>query len=223
VLSLALALSLQGPPQGLQELLGIPYVADGVLDERGRWTTFSDPGQALPGPGLNCSGFLVAAARRLLGFTGTPSEAGRDRLGDSGPGAVRGQDWDFGWDLVLNLSEGRPRRWLFPEGPQEAPGSGAEALRGFSFQDSKAWSKVAAQIQPGRVCLADFTRRRGGQWVHHHVALLLKEPGGRLVLYQTLPEGQVHRLVLSSEAGLARLRRMFGPGERLLLLEVEPS
>ena len=51
----------------------------------------------------------------------------------------------------------------------------------------------------------------------------MRVPGGRLVLYQTLPEGQVHRLVLSSEAGLARLRRMFGPGERLLLLEVEPS
>jgi len=78
----------------VRALLGIPYAEDAGLDEQGRWARFTQPNQLLERPGLNCSGFLVAAARRLLGFTGTLAAAGRDRLGDSGPGAQGGLDWD---------------------------------------------------------------------------------------------------------------------------------
>jgi len=213
-----------GPSQAqqLRSLLGIPYVEDAGLDEQGRWVRFAHPDQSLPRPGLNCSGFLVAATRRLLGFTGTLAAAGRDRLGDSGPGSTGGPDWDFGWDLVLNLSEGRARHWMLPEGDLPAPGASARALSGFRVQDRAAWAQLSARWQPGHVYLATFQRGWGPRLRHHHVALLLKDEAGVLGFYQTLPGGRVHRLALDVPEGLDRLCTMFGPGERILILEVQP-
>lgn len=216
-----------GPTSGdlagkVRDLLGIPYVDDAGLDERGRWAHFSQPDQVLDRPGLNCSGFLVAAARRLLGYGGSLAEAGRDRLRDSGPGAEGGPDWDFGWDLVLNLSEGHSRRWVLPGGNRPAPGASARALSGFRVQDREAWAQLSSWWRPDRVYLATLQRGSGSRLRHHHVALLLKDVSGGLGYYQTLPGGHVHRLALDTPAGLDRLCAMFGPGERVLLLEVEP-
>lgn len=210
----------QAPDDRLADLLGVPYLVDGVQDERGRWTTFADPGRILDGPGLNCSGFLLAAARRLLGYHGTPAEAGRDRRGDSGPDAASGPDWDFGWDLVLNLSEGRPRQWLPPD--REAAEGDAREAHGFAVQDAGTWRDIRSRMRSDRVYLAAFLRRRTGTQKYHHVALLLKDPGGSVWLYQTLPRGRVHRLCLSTPAGFASLCRMFGPAERIRILEVAP-
>lgn len=211
-----------GDPSGrLRDLLGIPYVDDAGLDERGRWARFSRPEQTLDQPGLNCSGFLVAAARRLLGFQGSLAAAGRDRLGDSGVDAKGGLDWDFGWDLVLNLSEGHPRRWVLPTGDRPAPGGSARALMGFRVQDREAWVALSSRWRSDRVYLATFQRGSGSRLRHHHVALLLKEGSGGLGFYQTLPGGRVHRLALDTTQGLERLCAMFGPGERVLILEVQ--
>jgi hypothetical protein len=165
---------------------------------------------------------VVEAARRLLGFAGTPAEAARDRQGDSGPAARWGQDWDFGWDLILNLSEGRPRRWLLPDGEQAVTEGDAAGARGFAVQDAAAWLAIGARMRAGRVYLATFLRPRSGGSppLHHHVALLLKNHDGTVGLYQTLPGGLVHRLDLSRQSGFSRLRRMFGPAERIQVLEV---
>jgi hypothetical protein len=54
------------------------------------------------------------------------------------------------------------------------------------------------------------------------VALLLRDEAGGLGFYQTLPGGRVHRLDLTTPEGLDRLCVMFGPGERILILEVQP-
>lgn len=204
----------------LATLLGVPYAEDAVTDAQGRWVTFAEPDRARAAPGINCSGFLVEAARRLWGFAGQPAEAARDRRGDSGPGAVAGQDWDFGLDLLLNLSDGQPRRWLVPEGPRTDL---EVAPSGFPAQDAEAWRATFSRLRTGRVWLVDFLRPRPGGRppLHHHVALLLREAGGVVWLYQTLPGGRVHRLALASPAGFARFRRMFGPAERVLLLEVD--
>ncbi len=205
----------------VRDLLGLPYIDDAGLDERGRWTYFAHPDQTLESPGLNCSGFLVAAARRLLNYKGTLAQAGRDRLGDSGAGAKGGPDWDFGWDLILNLSEGHPRRWVFPIGGQPAPGGSARSLSGFRVQDREAWMCLSSQWRPDRVYLATLHRGSGARLRHHHVALLLKDEAGKLMFYQTLPGGRVHRLALDTPEGMDRLCAMFGPGERILILEVE--
>jgi hypothetical protein len=209
-------------PKRIHGLLGIPYRDDAGLDEHGRWATFSHPEAVSERPGLNCSGFLVAAARHLLGYHGSLAEAGRDRLGDSGPRAEAGLDWDFGWDLVLNLSDGHVRSWVLPAGDHLAPGGTGHTLAGFKVWDSQAWARLATRWRPDRVYLATLQRGSGLHLRHHHVALLLKEAAGGLWFYQTLPQGRVHRLALDTSEGMARLRTMFGPGERILVLEVQP-
>ena len=110
------------PPPGaalvkaLAPLLGQPFRVDGAQDEEGRWVTFNRPDEISSAPGFNCSGFTVAAARLLLARPFSLAEATRDRRGDSGPASPLGPDWDFGLDLILNLSEGRALRTL-PETP----------------------------------------------------------------------------------------------------------
>lgn len=222
VLALVAFTAPQDLPARLGNLIGVPYVEDGVQDERGRWSTFACPGEFRNQPGLNCSGFLVAAVRRLLDFRGSSAEAARDRLGDSGPAAPQGRDWDFGWDLVLNLSEGRSRRWLLPDGAKAVVADDAGDQNGFSVHDSAAWQGIRDGMRADRIYLATFLRRQPGQTVprHHHVALLLKDSTQTVWLYQALPRGRVHRLPLSRPEGFRRLCRMFGPGERIRILEV---
>jgi hypothetical protein len=207
----------------LQDLLSIPYIEDAVQDAQGRWVTFTHPDQVLPGPGLNCSGFTLMCAQRLLGYGGTLEEATQDRLGDSGKDAKRGQDWDFAWDLLLNLSEGHRRRVLLPEGEARIEDCSGSTLRGFSMEDTAAWEKVLARIQPDCVYLGSISRvtKRGPQ--HYHAVVLLKEKAGPVWLYQTLPKGRSHRLNLSSPQGFARMQGMFGEKKRILVLEVEPG
>lgn len=220
LLAVALPLASQDLTPRVADLLGVPYAEDAAEDAQGRCVTFARPDLPLPSRGLNCSGFVVAAARRVLGFQGSLADAARDRLGDSGPGAPLGQDWDFGWDLVLNLSEGHARRWLTPQGPQ-AVGGDARTARGFGVHDEASWASILPRLKSDRVVLAVHQRRRGGKLRHHHVALILRE-GPRVWFYQTLPHGRVHRLDLASAEGMARLRAMYGPAERLSLLEVDP-
>lgn len=210
-------------PEALRDLMGIPYVNDEVLDESGRWTFFAKPETVADSPGLNCSGFVYAAAQRLLHKKLTVAEAKRDRLGDSGPGSKLGEDWDFGWDLLMNLSEGLERRILLPEGPKPAGLDVASTEKGFVADDAAAWKKVLPQVKAGRLYLASIIRHKHGRLEHGHVAFLVRDEAGRVWLYQTLPHGKSHRLNLTSEGGLRRLGGMFGKGVRLFLLEVEPA
>jgi hypothetical protein len=205
----------------VRELLGIAYVDDAALDAQGRWTFFAHPETTAKTPGLNCSGLVVAAAQRLLGKKIGLAEATRDRLGDSGDGAPLGKDWDFGWDLVMNLSEGLPRRALLPEGALDLVGASGATARGFALDDERGWKKVLARLACGRVYLASVSRQ-GTRVEHYHVAFLLKDPLGRSWFYQTLPKGRSHRLELSSTGGWLRMQAMFGKGLRVLVLEVEP-
>jgi hypothetical protein len=227
LLLLAAALLAAPPPPAsdltlaVSELLGIAYVDDAALDEKGRWTFFARPETTAKTPGLNCSGLVVAAAQRLLGKRISLVEATRDRLGDSGDGAPLGKDWDFGWDLVMNLSDGLPRRALLPEGELDLAGASGASARGFSLDDERGWKKVLARLACSRVYLASISRE-GQRLSHFHVAFLLKDPQGRSWFYQTLPKGRSHRLELSSTRGFERMQAMFGKGLRVLVLEVEP-
>jgi hypothetical protein len=210
------------PTLSLRDLLGIPYVNDGVQDEKGHWITFTHPEKPLKSPGFNCSGFALAAARRLMGYSGTLDQATRDRLGDSGKDSKLGLDWDFAWDLVMNLSEGRKRRVMLPEGEGSLEGANGLSLRGFPMEGTQAWKRVLPRIRSGCVYLCSLSRiAKSGHVQHYHAAVLVRDPHGCVWFYQTLPFGHSHRLNLSSGGGLARMQHMFGSGKRILVLEVE--
>lgn len=211
--------------------LGIPYRDDGALDESGRYTTFSNPERTSSEPGLNCSGLVLALSRALLGCRQTLAEAGVDRRGDSGAVSPLGQDWDYGWDLILNLSDGFVRNALLPGGAVAVPEAMEEGEGpGFLLGSAAAWQSILPRLKPGRVYLGSMNRPGGYapyRLLHHHVVVLLPDGEGRCWLYQATARDGVHRLDLRTAAGLRRLQEQFpdrseGP-ERILILEVAPA
>ncbi len=220
--------------EALDELLGIAYREDGAQDTAGRWVTFNEPERVFKSPGLNCSGFTVAAARRLLGRNFTLAEASRDRLGDSGPAAAWGQDWDFGLDLILNLSEGRPRRFLpepyEPHKPAFEPLSPRRSLGlGLSLH-SPELEGLLAELRPERLAFFVISRPDGrfpAGLSYYHVGLVGPE-GDKIWLYHATGKLGTHRINLADPAALARLRRQFpalsqGRERRIFLIEFEPG
>ncbi len=220
------------PEARLAPLLGIPYRQDGALDEHGVYTLFARPEKRFTSPGLNCSGFVLAAARRLLGKPYPLAEAGRDRLGDSGEQAPLGRDWDFGWDLIMNLSEGFERRLLLPASggresldPALASGNGP---RGFPLTAAATWTELERRVRPGFVYLLSFnktTGKKAAPLLHYHVGLLLRSATGELLLFQTTSQsGKSSCRNLSDPAERQRFRKAFadrgGREKKLLVLEV---
>lgn len=216
---------------GLDGYLGLPYRDDGALDERGRYTLFADPTRTFDTPGLNCSGFVTAASRDLLSRPVTLETAKRDRQGNSGKGAPLGEDWDFGFDLILNLTDGLPRRAVLPGGravdPRTATG---ETARGFPIADRAAWADVLAQMQPGRVYFASISRpvkKPGYKLLHYHVAVIVPDASGRAWCYHATPKSGVHRMDLRAPEGLALFQGEFrdkAPNEKhILIIEAEPT
>ncbi|MCA1959217.1 MAG: hypothetical protein LDL33_00365 [Desulfomonile sp.] len=212
--------------------LGIPYRDDGTLDEKGNFTTFSRPDVILPTPGLNCSGLVLSVSRFLFGRNFTLAEAVRDRQGNSGPGARLGQDWDFGLDLVLNITEGAHRKVIMPDG-KDYPLDNADGmtLRGFDFDDGSAWQQVLERMKPGRVYLGTIskpTRRPGYKLMHYHVVLMIPEDNDKVWLYHATRRSSVHKMNLKTRQGMSRLMAQFrnqrGEEKRILIVEaVLPS
>ena len=207
--------------------LGIPYRDDGALDDKGQFTTFAHPEEILDTPGLNCSGLVVSISRYLFNKNWTIKQALRDPQGNSGVNSPLGKDWDFGWDLILNLTEGRRRRLITPDGGSHAPES-VDGLnfRGFDLHDQAAWQAVLAQMQPGRVYLGSIskpTKKPGYKVLHYHVALILADKKRGIWLYHATHRSNVHRIDINTPQGLNKFFAQFG-GQRaetkkILLLE----
>jgi cell wall-associated NlpC family hydrolase len=201
-----------------------------VDDPSGRHTLIADPSATFASPGFNCSGFVTTASRKLLARPLPLDAIKRDRKGDSGPGSPLGEDWDFGYDLILNITEGLPRRLLAPAGRlPSAPGDpaawDAARFRGFPLHDASAWNAVLPLIRPGELALAAFSKEKGGRLYYYHVGLLVTDANGRTFLYHATPGQGTHRLELSSPAGMAAFAKEFGEkrfGEKWIALLVVP-
>ncbi|MGE4291322.1 MAG: hypothetical protein AB7E32_03835 [Desulfovibrio sp.] len=215
------------PAEEAATLLGLPYHADGVLDDQDRWTYFARPEEVQETPGLNCSGLVVTAARKALSRSLPLGAMLRDRNRDSGPDAPGGQDWDFGFDLVLNVSQGLRRHELTPEGrsdvPENADGAG---LRGFALENTEAWKKILPLLRPECPCLLSFSRVRRGRLLHHHVGLLLADASGHVWFEQATRKNGVSRMDLAAPGGIERFltqQRLWpGTDAHVLIIEVEP-
>jgi hypothetical protein len=216
------------PGDILRAFTGIPYRKDGVIDEEGRYTLFAARATRPPSPGLNCSGHVLAAARFLFRRNISLDEAGRDRLGDSGPCSPYGQDWDLGWDLILNISEGLPRRFLLPgNAVLEADRATPFSPRGFDLHDPGTWPEIRSRLRRDSVCLASFNKDTAGQGRglrHYHVAILSLDEAGDLWLHQTTGAARrSYGLNLSRpgnlEAFLSRFANTGKARKHILLLE----
>ena len=215
------------PAATLTPLLGTPYRDDGVDDPTGRHTLFATPSATFSPPGLNCSGFVTTASRSLLARPLPLEAVKRDRKGDSGPGSPRGEDWDFGYDLICNITEGLPRRLLIPGTPETLDPATLDAsrMRGFPLHDAAAWKDVLSRIHPGELVLATLSKEKDGHLRYYHVGLLFADSRGHIFLQHATPGSGTHRLELSSPAGMATLNKEFAEkrfGEKWILLVAVP-
>ena len=214
------------PETLLAPLAGMPYRDDGVDAPDGRHTLFAAPTATFPTPGYNCSGFVVTASRALLRRPLPLTAVKRDRKGDSGPGSRQGEDWDFGYDLILNIGEGLPRRILAPGAPLPGPESiDAAKTRGFPLHDAAAWKEALSRLRPGEMAFAALSKDVKGRLLYYHVALVVRDPAGRVFFHHATPGTGVHRLEISAPAGMAALRKEFAEkrfGDKWVLLVAVP-
>lgn len=206
-------------PVGIADThLGIPYREDGALDSEGNFTTFGRPDFMYRTPGLNCSGLVLSVSRFLFNKNFALSQATRDRQGNSGAGAPLGQDWDFGLDLILNITDGTHRRVIMPDG-KEYPLDNADGalLRGFDLDDQAAWQMALNQMKPGRVYFGSISKpssQPGYRLLHYHVVLIIPDEKGAAWLYHATQRSNVHKMNLRTEQGMTRLMSQFRNSRR---------
>jgi hypothetical protein len=207
--------------------LGIPYRDDGAIDGRGYFTTFDRPDRFYDSPGLNCSGLVVSAARFIFDKNFTLEEVTKDRLNNSGDNSSYGKDWDFGWDLILNLTDGRQRKVIMPDG-RDYPLDGTDGmmLRGFDLHDTAAWQRVLSQMKPGRIYLGSISRpgnERPYKLLHYHVVMMLPDGKGGIWLYHATRRSNVHKMNINTPQGINRFMSQFkgARGETKKILVVE--
>lgn len=218
-------------PVGIADThLGIPYRDDGAIDSRGYFTSFSRPDRFYDTPGLNCSGLVVSAIRFIFDKNFTLEEVTRDRLGNSGENSSMGKDWDFGWDLILNLTDGVQRKVVMPDG-KNYPIDGADGmtLRGFDLHDSAAWQRVLAQMRPDRIYLGSISRpgnERPYKILHYHVVLIIPDQKGGVWLYHATHRSNVHKININTPQGMNRFMSQFkgarGDTKKILVIESVP-
>ncbi|MDR2870459.1 MAG: hypothetical protein LBV04_08420 [Deferribacteraceae bacterium] len=214
----------------LDAFLGIPYAQDGVVDETGRYSYFAKPQKLAASAGLNCSGYTLSAFRFLVGKNITVAESKLDRKGDSGKGAALGEDWDFGWDLIANITEGFERQVLLPNGSTAAVEDiDAVTERGYNLHERETWNELLPRVREGHVYLLSFSqesRIRGYKLVHYHAAFMAMDREGNVWMYQTTGEaGKAYRRNLSRQAGLQEFLDNFAGSARskpkyILVVEV---
>jgi len=202
------ALSAKTPEDVLANFFGIAFRVDGTIDEHGNYTLFSQPDKIFNEPGLNCSGFILSASRLLLRKNIPLAVAARDRLADSGAGAAMGRDWDFGWDVILNITEGLERTLLLPGGMAADPAAGTGlAPLGFDLHSPETWRELLNRIRPNHLYFVSFNRptmQRGYSLLHYHVGILLKISEKDCYIYHSIKKRGVVRENLSNERSRAR-------------------
>ena len=207
--------------------LKIPYREDGVLDTRGRYVTFRDQKRIYATPGLNCSGLLVDFSRRTLKKDITIAKAKYDRLGDSGPYAKKGEDWDFGRDLILNVSDGLPKHLV---GPKDDIAGDGLPRRGFNLHDKDLWPEVLSQLRSGYVYFASISKPwskvKPYKLIHYHVGIIIKQSDKLIWFYHTTKLSHTHRYNLAYDKGMEQFHYQFARskyGDKyILLVGVEP-
>ena len=217
------------PGEVLAFFEGVPYREDGVTDRFGNFTLFAEPEVCFDSAGLNCSGFITAASRYFFDRNYALKDVPVDRLGDSGPDAENGEDWDFGYDLLLNLTEGMERKVLQPYGEKvDIDTSNGRSLRGFSLQDRSAWSDVISKMVSGNVYLFSMSkpvRFKKYSIIHYHVGVIVPDANGAVWLCHATRKSGVTKVDISSLERLDPILRANpdnAGGERMIFIVEVP-
>jgi hypothetical protein len=170
----------------------------------------------------------LEAFRQLFQKNIPLSTAMRDRLGDSGTDAGLGKDWDFGWDVVLNISEGMERTLLLPGGKVANPaaGSGLSPL-GFVLHSPETWQELSGRIRPNHLYLVSIsrqTKQRGYSTLHYHVGIIIRKSEKDWYLYHAIKKSGVVRENFGNEQSRARFlesnANIGGTHKHLFIVEV---
>ncbi|SHN50279.1 hypothetical protein [Desulfovibrio litoralis] len=222
-------------------LLGIPYRDDGALDfskvsdkanTNGRYTLFADQNKTLKTPGLNCSGFVLAASNKIFRPDLNIDTAKFDRKNDNSETATRAEDWDFGLDLLLNISDGKTAKVMLPNNryadPKTLDGISLPDGRGFSLHDKAAWNNVISRMKNGYIYLWAMSRKTPDKPLqYHHVGLILTEgtKPDSAFMYHAVRKGGVVKLDLKKAGSLERIFKAYpkkdGIERYIYILEVE--
>ena len=215
------------PQSVLPLFIGIPYRLDGVINDDGQYALFNAPDTSLATPGLNCSGMVLAASRIILDTNFPVAAMVRDREGDSGPAAPYGHDWDFGFDLVMNISEGFSRRVLLPPGAAVPDALTGKTAPSFDPHAPGFTDALLPQVTEGLLYLVSFSRHRAPDApprLHYHTGVIVRDGNAVWVYSTTRNSGRVIRHNLATPDGLARFRDSFkntpGSYKRLTVLAV---
>lgn len=213
------------PLEVLRNFSGIAYRPDGAIDHLGNYTLFAHQQKSLQTPGLNCSGFVVAACRYFFKRNYHLDDVIHDRLVDSGPEAERGADWDFGYDLILNVTEGLSRRVVLPyQLHVDIATSNGAALRGFELHDFNAWCDIMAQMTVPHIYLFSMSKLiadNGAKLVHYHVGCIVPDASGHLWLAHATQKSGVTLVDIANSEGLKSVVEANpdgGSGQRKILL-----
>ncbi|MDR2405789.1 MAG: hypothetical protein LBE27_05405 [Deltaproteobacteria bacterium] len=213
----------------LQPFLGLPYRVDGTVSDEGYWTLWAQTERHFKTPGLNCSGFLISAARLLLRENFPLSMAKNDFFRDSGPSSPWGEDWDFGLDVALNLAGWNSPMLPAVTGPTLITNEyGRKTGLGVNIH-SPDFQPLIESLKPNSIYFFAISKpdRRfaSGLSYYHNGLVLVKENSANM--YHATRRAGVHRLDLKNPKSLASFRANFpqvkNKGERrILFVEARP-
>lgn len=204
------------------DYLGMKYRKDGARNLSGTYTTFQNPALKFTTPGLNCSGLVLELARKIRNVPFTIAAAKFDRNSNSQKNSSLGEDWDFGLDLILNLSEGLKRKIILPDkGDSKIKG------RGFNLHLEENWHQVIKKFRKNHLYFATINkpyRKKNYKLIYYHVALILPEEDEHVWFYHSTQKSHVHRFDIGTEKGLERLLYQFSESsfgaKYILIIEV---
>lgn len=209
----------------LEPLLGIKYRIDGTTNADEKYTLFANTSKIYKKAGLNCSGFVLTAMKQLLGKTITIDEAKKDINKNSNTNSSMGQDWDFGRDLIQNISQGYNSNYLSIKdiNPNSLTGDGIK------IYDLKAWKYVFRQIKKDNIYLLAFSKQtnmKGYKIIYHHVGIIIKDNNKNIWLYHATQKNGAHRVWLDYDKKMTPFRKEFAKdiksSRKVLILEISP-
>lgn len=179
----------------LEPLLGIKYRMDGATNIKEEYTLFANQKKIYKKAGLNCSGFVLAGARQLLGKSITINEAKKDINQNSDANSSMGKDWDFGRDLILNIASPYSHRFL----NYEDIDTNSSTSDGIKLYDHVAWHDLFKQMKKDNIYLTTFSKNVDMEKydvLYYHVGIIIKDDNDNIWLYHATQESGVHRVWL---------------------------